>query len=209
MKSILTKRIVAVAAGLFLSWSVVAQDQARVEYSADTLIETASNSMKGRIYSAPGKERRDMMQGADAMTAITRHDKKVMWSLMPQMKMYMEVPLTAGDAQASPEDLSGYKMEFTEVGPEQWNGIATTKSKIMMTGKDTRMGGFAWKTKEGVMVKLDAIAINKNDKTRFKMELSNLKIGKQDAALFEIPPGYKPMSIPGMSPDALKKMMQR
>jgi hypothetical protein len=74
--------------------------------------------------------------------------------------------------------------------------VNTTKSKIIMTGpKGEKMGGFMWATRDNIVVKMDAIAIDKKDKHRFKTELTNLKIGKQDTALFEIPPGYSKMSM--------------
>lgn len=60
------------------------------------------------------------------------------------------------------------------------------------------MGGFMWMSKDNIMVKMDAVAIDKGSKNRFKSELTNIKIGKQDPALFEIPPGYQKMSMPGM-----------
>ena len=170
----------------------------QVEYSADSLIETAEVSMKGRIHYTPMRERREMVMGSggDKMITITRHDKKVAWTLMPSEKMYMESSI----AQAkSKEDLSSYKIEQTVIGPETVNGVSTTKSKIIMTGpKGEKMGGFMWTTKDNIVVKMDAIAIDKKQKHRYKTELTNLKIGKQDPKLFEVPAGYQKMSIPGM-----------
>jgi hypothetical protein len=82
------------------------------------------------------------------------------------------------------------------IGPESLNGVNTTKSKIIMTGpKGEKMGGFMWATRDNIVVKMDAIAIDKKDKHRFKTELTNLKVGKQDPALFEIPSGYSKMSM--------------
>ena len=172
--------------------------QPQVEYSADSVMETTEMSMKGHINYTPTRERREMiMDGGDKMITITRHDKKVVWTLMPG-EMYMEMSL----AQASAEnkaDPSQYQIEQTIVGPETVNGINTTKGKIVMTGADgAKMGGFMWLTKENIMVKMDVIAIDKKDKMRIKTELTNLKIGKQDAKLFEIPAGYDKMGMPGM-----------
>jgi len=170
----------------------------QVEYSADSVLETAEASMKGRVHYTPTRERREMIMGSggDKMITITRHDKKVAWTLMPSEKMYMET----GIAKAkSKDDLSGYKIEQTVVGPETVNGVSTTKSKIIMTGpKGEKMGGFMWTTKENIVVKMDAIAIDKKQKHRYKSELTNLKVGKQDPKLFEVPAGYEKMSIPGM-----------
>lgn len=156
-------------------------------------------SMKGHINYTPTRERREtVMDGGEKMITITRRDKKMAWTLMPAEKMYMEMSL----AQASAEnkaDPSQYQIEQTIVGPETVNGINTTKGKIVMTGADgAKMGGFMWLTKENIMVKMDVIAIDKKDKMRIKTELTNLKIGKQDAKLFEIPAGYDKMGMPGM-----------
>ncbi|HSM97583.1 MAG TPA: DUF4412 domain-containing protein [Gallionella sp.] len=172
--------------------------QPQVEYSADTAMETAEVSMKGHVNYAPMRERREMvMDGGDKMIMITRHDKKVSWTLMPADKMYMEMSLAQASAQAK-DDTSKYKIEQTEIGPETVNGVDTTKSKIIMTGpKGEKMGGFMWVTRDNIVVKMDAIAIDKKDKHRFKTELTNLKVGKQDPKLFEVPAGYEKMSMPG------------
>lgn len=170
----------------------------QVEYSADSVLETAEASMKGRVYYTPTRERREMVMGSggEKMLMITRHDKKVAWTLMPAEKMYMESSI---GKTKSKDDLSGYKIEQTVIGPETVNGVSTTKSKIIMTGpKGEKMGGFMWMTKENIMVKMDAIAIDKKQKHRYKTELTNLKVGKQDPKLFEVPAGYEKMSIPGM-----------
>lgn len=167
----------------------------RVEHSADTVIETAEVSMKGRIYYTPTRERREMVMGSggDKMITITRHDKKVAWTLMPAEKMYMEMSISQAK---TPGDPSQFKVEQTVVGPETVNGVSTTKGKIIMTGpKGEKMGGFMWTTKDNIVVKMDAIAVDKKQKHRFKTELTNLKIGKQDPNLFEVPAGYEKMSM--------------
>jgi hypothetical protein len=173
--------------------------QPQVEYSADSVIETAEVSMKGRVYYTPTRERREMeVGGGDKMMMIMRHDKKVVWTLMPSEKMYLEMNLAQAGASDN-SDLSQFKIEQTVIGPETVNGVSTTKSKIIMTGPNgEKMGGFMWVTKENIMVKMDAIAIDKKEKHRFKTELTNLKIGKQDPTLFEVPAGYEKMSMPGM-----------
>lgn len=177
--------------------------QSKVEYSADTMLESAEMSMKGKVNFTPTRERREMVMGSggDKMITITRHDKKVAWTLMPAEKIYMEMALNqSGPGQ--PPDPSQYQIEQTVIGPDTVNGVSTTKSKIIMTGPNgEKMGGFMWMTKENILMKMDAIAIDANQKHRFKTELTNLKVGKQDPKLFEIPPGYEKMSMgmPDMS----------
>ena len=198
MTTALTKAFGIGLAALLLTAGAAAQHQsATVEYSADTSLEHAEGAMKGKVYSAPGKERREMKAGAETVVSIMRTDKKITWMLMPEQKMYMEMKQNA--AAPGKDDLSAYKIEQTVVGKETMNGVETTKSKIIMTGQDgSKMGGFMWMSKDNIMVKMDAVAIDKGSKNRFKSELTNIKIGKQDPALFEIPPGYQKMSMPGM-----------
>lgn len=207
MRTTLLKQIGVLFSALLLAGSGVAQNQPTVEYSADSIMEHDEGTMKGKVYVAPGKERREMSTGAEKMINIMRHDKKITWMLMPEDKMYMEMKQMA--ASQSKDDLSAYKIEQTTVGKETMNGVETTKSKIIMTGKDgSKMGGFMWMSKENIMVKMDAVSIDKGEKNRFKTELTNIKIGKQDPALFEIPPGFQKMDMPGMDMEAIKNMMK-
>ena len=172
----------------------------QVEYSADSVLETADAKMQGHVNYTPARERREMVmgRGGEKIFMIMREDKKVAWTLMPADKMYIETNINQANSSTSP-DASKYKMEHTVIGPDTINGISTTKSKVVMTGpKGEKMDGFMWLSKDNIMVKIDATASDKNKKTRFMTELSNLKIGKQDAKLFEIPAGYEKMSMPGM-----------
>jgi len=188
-----------IVAGFALTAPAMAMQPANVEYSADWSMETADGAMKAKIYQAPNKERREMNDGGEKMIMIMRRDKKMAWNLMPSERMYMEMKIS--DPKVSKNDPMNYDVEQTTVGPETINGVKTTKSKIIMKEKKpngSKMGGFWWMTKEGVMMKLDVISVDKGKKDRMKMELDNLKIGKQDPALFEIPSGYSKMDMGGM-----------
>lgn len=177
--------------GLAAAWQ-----QPEVEYSADSYMETADSVMQGPVHVARGKERREYVQDGERMVMIIRHDKKVMWMLMLDGKMYMEMKMTE-ESKKSKDDLSNYKIEQTTVGPETVNGVNTTKSKIIMTNLKTgeKLGGLWWQTKEGIIVKMDMIAVDKASKDRIKSELKNLKVGTQDPKLFEIPSGYSKMGM--------------
>jgi hypothetical protein len=141
-------------------------------------------TMKSHVYHTSGKERMEM-GGADGSVTIIRKDKKVMWQLMGDM--YMEMPLD----QSNSSDLSAMDVEQNAVGEETINGIKTTKSKVIATKKDgSKFGGFFWTTKEGITVKMDLLSKEGDKKMRMASELTNLKIEKQDPALFEIPAGY-------------------
>jgi hypothetical protein len=63
--------------------------------------------------------------------------------------------------------------------------------KILM--KDKSAGGFIWLSPENIPVKMDFLSKEGKKNTRITMSLRNLKIEPQEAALFELPPGYQPM----------------
>ncbi|MGH7273699.1 MAG: DUF4412 domain-containing protein, partial [Nitrospiria bacterium] len=131
--------------------------------------------------------------------SIMRMDKGVMWILMPDEKMYMEMSMKQAQSQNPGVDLSKYNIERTEVGNEVIDGHEAIKYKVIMTSQDgKKLGGFQWVVNPGIQIKLDALSIDGVSKERIKMELRNLKIGKQDPALFEIPEGYSTMTIPGI-----------
>ena len=155
----------------------------KVDYSADSVMEAESHTLKGKIHYTPGKQRQEM-GGDDGMVMIIRRDKQVIWQLMGDM--YMEMPM----GQSESNDLENMDVEQTVVGEETVNGIKTTKSKVIATMADGRkFGGFFWTTKEGITVKMDLLMKEGEKKDRIMMELSNLKIAKQDPKLFEPPPG--------------------
>lgn len=120
--------------------------------------------------------------------------------------MYIEV--SAHEIKQQTDNLDNYKIETTAMGSEKINGVACDKSKVIMTKLDdgTKMSGFWWVTKDGIVMKMDMLSPDKDEKMRLKFELNNLKIGKQNASLFEIPSGYSKMTMPSM--DNIQEMMR-
>ncbi len=161
--------------------------EVKVDYSADSTMETEGGmTMKSRIYHTVEKDRMEM-GGSDGMVSIIRKDKKVVWQLMGNM--YMEMPMDASNASG----MDAFDIvEQAEVGQETINGLKTTKSKIVAVKKDGsgKFGGFFWTTKEGITVKMDMLSKEGEKKMRMTSELTNVKLEKQDPALFEIPAGY-------------------
>lgn len=171
----------------------------KVDYSADSTMELEDGmTVKSRIYYTPGKQRTEM-GGADANVTIMRRDKKVTWILMGDM--YMESAMEPDDSH-DPHDMD---MQQTAVGEETVNGVKTTKSKVIATNKDgSKFGGFFWTTKDGITVKMDLLSKEGDKKMRMSQELTNLKIGKQDPKLFEIPPGYTKNDMDAMMGGVMK-----
>jgi hypothetical protein len=188
--------LISVLATLLLAGAAMAGERLSVEYSANQVIESEAVAIKSTVYVTPTKERREMSQGGTNMVMISRFDKKVIWTLMPEQKMYMEMAMTSSSDKS---DLSGYQIEQTPLGEEKLDGQTMNKSKIIMThSSGSKFGGFMWTTKEGIPAKIDALSVTKGSKDRFKMEQNNIKVGKQPPELFEIPKDFQVMNMGGM-----------
>ena len=193
--------VLTLAMAILFSVTVWAADktfqESDVEYSADEQMETEDMAMQAKVYHAPGKERREQDMSGMQQIMIMRRDKSVVWMLMPDQKMYMEMKM--GQGKEDTADLKDYTIEYSVIGEEVVNGINTTKNKVIMTDKKgNKFGGFMWVSKEGIMVKMDTVSKVEGSKMRVKMERKNIKIENQNPKLFEIPSGYNKMSMPGM-----------
>jgi hypothetical protein len=174
-------------------------------FAADATLETEQMTANTRVFYQPGMVRDEINMGAQQMTTIRRFDLNKVWTLMGQ-GMYMEVDPDQGSDQAP-----DYKLVSREiVGREVVNGMETTKYKSVYQGKDGKFGGFTWYTDDNIAVKAFIISESKGDKERIKFEFTNLQRGPQDDALFELPAGAQPMTIPGMGgmPD-MRQMQQQ
>ena len=171
----------------------------QAEYSADSTIQSEEGAMQQKIYATPTKDRKEMLTGAgDGAVQIFRYDTKVMWMLMPSEKMYMEYPF-GQKPQGQGSDTSQWTYEDTAMGEETLENVKVTKYKTIATSTDgKKYGGFSWRTKEGINIKQDLLYKEGNEKKRMLIELTNLKIGKQDPKLFEIPEGFNKFDMGGM-----------
>jgi hypothetical protein len=166
-----------------------------VEYSADRVMETSAGTFEGKVYSAKDKERSETNMRGMTSVMILRRDKQLGWMLMPAQKMYQQMDFAKAQAQSNGQ--AAEQVDITEVGSETIEGLSTTKYKLIM--KDGSAGGFMWFTREGIMVKMDTVVKSGRDKSRMTITLKNVKIGSQDASLFELPSGYNAMpSFGGM-----------
>ncbi|MBI3580888.1 MAG: DUF4412 domain-containing protein [Nitrospinae bacterium] len=143
---------------------------------------TEGMTMTSKVYHARDKERVEMM----GSVSITRRDKKVTWLLTPQAKSYMEVAID--ENRLPPTERANVSMK--EAGSETINGFATTKYRFESNEKGHSAEGFVWVTKDGAPIRMEVSAEEKGKKVKMVSELKNLKVGKQDDSLFEIPAGY-------------------
>ena len=129
------------------------------------------------------------------MATIIRRDKDIAWQLMPQMNIYMEMPIEK--AQVS-DMSSGNLLEKKKVGTDRVSGHDTTKYKIRFENDDGSQGeGFIWLTSEDILMKMVAEIYSDGQRYNVETVMTTLHISSQPDKLFEIPSGYKKMTMPG------------
>jgi len=157
------------------------------EFSADMIVKTKSNTMLSKIYFSNNKIRTE----TDKSIGIIRMDKNVMWTLMPAQKMYMESKFDPQKAPVTTEKVPG-EVSRVKLGNEKINGVACTKYKVTYKDNKKTTQSYQWMSSDNIPMKTAAIDGS------WSTEYKNLKKGKVDPSLFEVPKGYSKFSMPAI-----------
>ena len=163
-----------------------------VDYAADVSMTADGDTIDGKIMSAAGKERRELTVEGDIEIIIIRLDRHLVWSLAPDDKLYVESSLeeALGRAPGKPHEP---QLTVATLGSDTVAGQHATKKRL--SGKDadgSPLEGTVWLSDEGIILRAESDIVDESGKHHsLSMELRNLHIGPQNAALFEVPAGYK------------------
>jgi len=180
-----------------------------VDYAADVVMQITHGAggepmtVSGKLYASGEKERRETTVMGRTSVVITHRDQQMSWVLIPERSMYME---HRSDGQDADPYAAWAKagVTLTKLGKERINGVEATKYRADVAAQDGHTdSGLLWLTQENIPVRMEA-EIAEEGSDRLRIDYMNIKVGKQDAALFEIPAGYHKMEIPqlGGTPSA-------
>lgn len=169
---------------------------ALADFSADTVTTSPQGTIKGKLYSTGqngygGKKiRTETLAEGHSSIVIIDQDKKVMYMLMPEEKMYMKQAY-------KPQNAKGQKATVDK--PVSKTFIRNDK----FDGHSVKV--YNAKTEDGKNVVIwEATDIN-NFPVKIEMpsekatiEYHNVNTKPVDKSLFEIPAGYSAFSMPGM-----------
>ena len=181
-------------------WSVALADRPNfnmdIAYSATRIIEGGEQRMEQRYFQKNATTNRmEMHLHGEHSTVIMNGDRGLMWILMPAQRMYLESgiddqPFDGANVEMPDPDT----WEMQRVGRESVNGIPATKYRVATDGGETtRMRGYLWVSDHGIPVRTDMVTGG----DRIQMELRDLVVGPQSAALFEPPADYQRMAFGG------------
>lgn len=201
--------ILAVSIALFpgIGWSAGAGEagdvfdllDAPLTYSADFYFVTKKWTVKGKVYHAPGKERREYRWRDEDQILLLRRDLMQAYWLLPSRRMYVSLALdNLGEAG---DGLNALVLNRTFEGGEKLDGVDVRRFRI--TGESpagTRFAGTIWQNPEGVVVKAtgtDTFFVKQG--TPVEIGLGNITYGNQDDSLFDLPVGYVGVSLKNAS----------
>ena len=169
-----------------------AQQTSMPSFSADEVKTMGKKVTTGKIYSSGDAVRTEGEAKGKKTISIMRLDKKVVWNLMPDQKMYMELPFMGSTDVASMAKDATVQKE--SLGSEQVGAYQCDKYRVRATYEGKEYTSLEWDAKE-----LNGFAVKKGDeKGYWTTEYQNVHLGPQDASLFELPTGYQKFSLGGM-----------
>ncbi len=185
---------------IFISLIVFSSMALAAEFSADLIIDNPEGKFAGKIYIKGDKIRKEFLKEDEKLVMILRLDKGVTWTLMPEDKMFMEIP-GIGKEATDPEIEKKIKdmAEKKSLGKEKVSGYVCEKYQYIYHDKSL-----------GILTQWLSKRLNYPIKTEYKApayymltEYKSIKEERIPDSLFEIPSGYQKMQIPmmpGMSP---------
>lgn len=127
---------------------------------------------------------------------IIRQDKNLMWMLMPEDKIYMEMKNDPTQWPKVEEKVEG-EVSRKFIGNEKIDGWNTKKYEVTYKNEGKLEKFYQWYA-EDIKIAVKTAAIDGS----WSYEFKNIKLQSQPDNLFEIPKGYQKMSvynrIPGM-----------
>ncbi len=187
------KGIAFLAISIISLFVIASPSHSAEEFSADVITTTEGMRMSGKIFWKSDRLRMDVREPQQSIT-ITRMDKKVVWSIMPEQKIYMEMPFDPKSAaESAPKEKFKGEIERKLVGSETFDGHPTKKYLITYKEGNATSKVYQWWATD---INFPVKTADLNNK--WVQEYRNMKIGPQPNGLFELPSGYKKMDMPQM-----------
>jgi Domain of unknown function (DUF4412) len=182
-KAILTCGLVVLGLGLVTGAFAM-------EFSADMVSSSQGHTTTSKVFVKGQKFR--MEPKGQPTYSIMRQDKQVVWMVMPDQKSYMEMKPNPSQQPRTEEKVRG-EVSRKLLGPETIDGHPTQKYEVTYTegGKTDKM--FQWMATD-IKFPVKMAAVDGS----WTMEYRNINTGTQADSLFELPSGYKKMTMPSM-----------
>lgn len=161
------------------------------EFTADSRINKGGRTAAGTFYSAGDRWRiEEHRPKGEYRVTIFKGDEKSLIVFWPDKKRYIKQPLPEAAFKAIASRKPGKELSRTKQGLETVAGYRTTKYRVTYDVQGKKMTSIEWFSK-----KLDTIIKSEAEDASWSSELSNIREGRLDKGLFEIPAGYKELAF--------------
>jgi len=178
---------IALSLSIFLSTHAPAETlgDARVGFTAERVLILDGRSYVGRMWHMPGEQRHEQDLPAVKPVLILHADSAVGEVMLPQLHTVVEFVLPKALLLLSHLDLT------KSIGQASIDGIATTQYMVDDDSPEGHATGSLWLSRDGIPMRCVGKFVTKSGKlSTIDWQLRHVKIGRQDAALFEVPPSY-------------------
>lgn len=196
MKKILVMVVSLYAAVLYAGTAFSADMSALKNYSADMETTTAQGTFTSRIFYKDTKMRMESTGKGRGGISIMRPDRKVMWMVMPEQKSYMEMSLDMSrqDIQSKLHD-PNIKVDKEFIANDVVDKHPAKKYHMTITTDGRKeKSGYIWEATDLSNFPVKYESEDRKMSTVWK----NIKTGGVSDSVFEVPAGYKKMTMPSM-----------
>jgi hypothetical protein len=168
---------------------------ARVGFTAERMLILDGRNYAGRMWHMPGKQRHEQNLQTIKPVFILHTDSAVGQVVLPQLHTVVEFALPIGFSLLSHPDLS------KPIGQASIDGIATTQYLMDQESSEGHASALLWLSSDGIPMKCEGKFVTRNGKlSTIDWQLYHVRIGVQDAALFEVPRHYAKLSPEAAAP---------
>jgi hypothetical protein len=164
------------------------------EFSAQVITHFHGKESRGKVYVKGNRIRQELLSNSGARIVIYNADTKMAWMIMPERKMYLEVPLSEEMIRGLMQ-VAKDQADMKPLGSEKVNGYSSDKYETVFRMNGGEQRHHIWiAQKLGMIIKIDSL-----DKS-FSREYRDITEGGVPEALLIPPSDYQKMSLPGEMP---------
>lgn len=159
-------------------------------FSADQIITQGRQRHRAKLHARENAFRMETEAQGQRSIMIMRWDRNLIWTLVPDQQMYIEMPMMGPRDFAQAARDPNAKPERELLGVEQVGPYHCQKYRVRITSEGQLYTGIYWAALE-----LNGFAVKwLDEKTGTTVEYENIRLDPPDPALFEVPPGYRKMT---------------
>ena len=168
---------------------------ARVGFAAERVLILGARSYTGRMWHMPGEQRHEQDLQAIHPVFFLHADRALSEIVLPQLHPIVEFVLPIGLSVLSHPELS------KAIGQASIEGIATTEYLVDQNSPEGHATGSLWLSRDEIPLRCVGKFVSRNGKvSTIDWQLHHVAIGKQDAALFEVPRHYAKLPLEAAAP---------